>query len=318
MQPVFKQILIGMLIVLTYSQSLRLLGQTQIAFQGFEGAANDNWTFTPVFQNPSSPQVLVGPANYGAAYSFSGTNSLRMGGGSQTCGSGSANCINGSSSGGSCNNNQNGAEVSFSEVDISCYKNVSISVAHRTHILCTSPTFQGQGLDSGDRILFEVSPNGGAFAITSVINGFNNCTWDYSTLAACSGPSVANPYTYNVPAGVNNLSFRVRLQINRSDEVLYLDHVSLVGDLKKSGFSYPSVICAQDGFVAPDLETGFDSGGIFSTTTGLVFDQASGIIDAGNSVPGDYTIAYSYGGSICSSFNISIQSTPITTPIYHE
>jgi hypothetical protein len=108
------------------------------------------------------------------------------------------------------------------------------------------------------------------------------------------------------------------MQINRSDEVLYLDHVSLSGDLKKSSFIYPSVICASDGFVSPVLESGFNSGGTFSSSAGLVFDPNSGIIDAGNSIPGYYTINYSYGSSVCSTYSFTIYPTPTTTPIYHE
>lgn len=318
MQPSFKQIFIGMLIVLSYSQSLRLLGQTQIAFQGFEGAANDNWSFTPVFQNPASPQVLVGQGNYGPGYAASGVNSLRIGGGSQTCGVGSANCINGAPSGGSCTNNQNGAEVEFSLVDVSCYQNIVLSIAYRTHVLCTSPTFQGQGLDAGDRLFFDISQNGGPYVTSATVNGFNNCTWNYFNPAACSGPPVANPFVFSFPPGTNQVAFRIRLQINRSDEVLYIDNVSLSGDLKSSDFVYPPVVCSQDGFVSPLLASDFDFDGSFTSTAGLVFDPDSGVIDAGNSIPGTYQVDYSFGGTICSSYILDILSTPTTTPIYHE
>jgi hypothetical protein len=136
----------------SYQSNGLLKAQSVIAFQGFEGLGSDNWTFTPPFQNAALPQVVVGANNYGPGYSNTGNNSMRIGGGSQTCGLGSANCINGSANGGSCQNNQNGNSVVFEAVNTSCFENIRVSAAYRTHVLCTSPTIQGQGFDSGDRV----------------------------------------------------------------------------------------------------------------------------------------------------------------------
>lgn len=206
--------------------SFNLKSQTVIAFQGFEGTADDTWTYTAPTQNAALPQLIVGAGNYGAGYAKTGSFSMRFGGGSTTCGSGSGNCINGSSGGGGCNNNSNGADVTFGSVDVACYENIQIAVSHRTHQLCSG---QGQGLDSGDNLNFEVSINGGAFVSQATVIGANNCGWTYTTAPGCSG-GVANPYVFNVPPGTLTIALRVRLAFNRSDEVIYLDDVKLSGD----------------------------------------------------------------------------------------
>jgi len=202
--------------------------QTVIAFQGFEGTPADNWVFTGPVQNNVAPIVSVGVANYGAGYAATGNASIRVGGGSTSCGTGSGNCINGVASGASCNNNPNGNAVEFAPVDISCYQNVQVSAAHRTHVFCSG---QGQGLDASDRLFFEVSLDGGAWLTIATIIGSNNCVWTYATASvSCGGnPAVANPFVYGVPAGTQTLAFRVRVQRDRADEVFYLDNVSISG-----------------------------------------------------------------------------------------
>lgn len=203
------------------------LTQVVIAFQGFEENASDTWNYTPPTQNPNTPQVIVGAGNYGAGYANTGNGSMRFGGGSTTCATGSGNCVAGTTNGGSCNNNPNGNIVTFAPVDILCYNSVAISVAYRTHVFCSS---QGEGLDAPDRLYFEVSLDGGAFMTVSTINGTNNCVWTYATSpVTCAGPAVVNPFVYNVPAGTNTVAFRVRLQMDRSDEVMYIDDVTISG-----------------------------------------------------------------------------------------
>lgn len=215
-------------IVITSFLSLALHAQTVIAFQGFEGTPADNWAFTGPVQNNVAPVVSVGVANYGAGYAATGNASIRVGGGSTACGTGSGNCINGVASGASCSNNLNGNAVEFAPVDISCYQNVQVSAAHRTHVFCSG---QGQGLDASDRLFFEVSLDGGAWLTISTVIGSNNCVWTYATASvSCGGnPAVANPFVYGVPAGTQTLAFRVRVQRDRADEVFYLDNVTISG-----------------------------------------------------------------------------------------
>ena len=199
--------------------------QTTIAFQGFEGTSADNWSYTPPTQNTVAPILPVGAANYGAGYAATGNFSMRAGGGGTACGNGGGNCMTGSSTGGTCMDNSNGDIVQFAPINIACYTGVSISVAHRTHVVCV-----GAGLDAADRLYFEVSLNGGTWTTTATVTGTNNCIWDYATNpVVCGGSPVANPYVYNVPAGTQTVAFRTRIQRDRSDEVYYIDNVKITG-----------------------------------------------------------------------------------------
>lgn len=216
-------------IMLILSLSPHLLGQTVIAFQGFEGTSSDNWGYTPPTQNTTQPIISVGVANYGTGYAASGTRSMRFGGGSFCGNTVTGSCINGETIGADCNSHPNGQELVFSDVDVSCYSSVRLSAAYRTHVICDAGS--GEGFDGTDYIYFETRTNGGAWVTQATIRGASDCVWTYATASvACgSNPSVANPYTFNVPAGTTTFAFRIRLQRNRGNEVLYVDNVSLTG-----------------------------------------------------------------------------------------
>jgi len=301
-----------------------LKGQVTIAYQGFEGNASDTWGFTPPTQNPALPQVLVGANNYGAGYAAVGNNSMRIGGGSTTCGTGASNCLNGDNDGGDCNDNKNGSVLQFQPYVISCYYNVKVSVAYRTHVLCSG---EGQGFDSGDKIFFEVSLNGGAFVAASTVNGFSNCNWNYSsTSVLCAGgpgPAVPNPFVYSVPLGTNTIAFRVRLSVNRAEEVLYLDDIKLTGE-PSGGFSYPpNQLCVSNSnLVSPILSpnTITDATEIYSITpaTGLNININSGFIRPSLSTPGTYLIEYVRSNSTCATTTVTIGNIATTSPIYHD
>jgi len=290
-------------------------GQTVIAYQGFEGLGSDTWNYIPPTQNANAPQVLVGAGNYGAGYAKVGNNSMRFGGGSTTCGNGSSNCLNGQSTGGSCSADSNGKILQFQPVEISCYYNVRVSVAYRTHLPCSG----GPGFDASDQIFFEVSENGGPFSPAATINGFGDCIWNYSTTSvSCTGPAIQNPFVYNVPPGRNTLAFRIRLNVNRSDEVLYIDDVKLTGNLS-GDFSYPALVCNTALIAAPSLDIDLVSGGTFSATpSGLSINSSSGNITPPTSTAGSYTVNYIRFNQICASSPVIIGGSIITTPIYHD
>jgi hypothetical protein len=215
------------LIILFLIYELTFAQQT-IAFQGFENTAQDSWTFTPPTQNPSIPIVQVGVENYGAGYARTGNFCCRLGGGSTTCGTGSANCVNGAPNGGSCNNNANGQELSFNAVNIAGFTDVTLSIGYRTHILCGSG---GPGLDASDRIFFEVQLDGGPWITAATVNGANDCIFNYNTnpVQCGSNTAIANPYIYEVPECTETIAFRVRISVNRADEVVYVDDIHLQG-----------------------------------------------------------------------------------------
>ena len=305
--------------------SLLILGsnslgaQVTLAFQGFDGTAADTWIYAPIFQNPTFPQVLVGPGDYGPGYAVSGNGSLRLGGGSMGCASGGGNCINGAVLGGGCNDQRNGNTLLFNTVNTACYKNVQVSIAYRTHILCTSPTTQGQGMDASDQLAFEVSLNGGAFVTIATIIGFDNCTWTYGVVpTTCTSSTAGNPLLYNVPNGTSTVQFRVRFTYNRADEVMYFDNASIQGELMNTTFSYPSPLCTNQGPVLPILSPGFDAFGFFSIPTGLTANSTSGQVSPSLSTPGAYTIQYQVGSTVCSSAPVQVTVAPVTSGIFHN
>jgi hypothetical protein len=296
-----------------------LKGQVTIAYQGFEGNVSDTWGYTAPFQNPNLPQVLVGANNYGAGYAAAGNNSMRIGGGSTTCGNGGTNCINGASNGADCGNNKNGLILELQTVNIPCYRNVQVSVAYRTHALCSG---EGQGFDSGENVFFEVSLNGAAYVAAATVNGTANCVWNYATTSVgCAGPAVPNPFVYSVPLGTNTIAFRVRIKVDRADEVLYLDDIKLTG--LSGGFSYPPILCVSNlNLVPPTLDFNLlsDLTETFSINppTGLNINPYSGNISPSLSEPGIYQIDYVRFNETCATTFVTIGGNVITSPIYHD
>lgn len=288
--------------------------QILIAFQGFEGNPGDNWNYIPPTQNSSFPQVVVGANFYGFGFAKSGSYSMRSGGGSTTCGVGSSNCLNGDSQGGSCTNNPNGTTVEFSDIDVSCYSNVTIEASHRSHFLCSG---EGQGFDNSDYLFFEVRLNGGAWITIDTLQGASNHTWTYATNPAGSAMTVDNPWTYTLAPGIQTVAFRTRCVTNRSDEVYYIDDVKLSGNLLflDPAWQIPDTVCESNGTIILDslLFPSSTTGGVWvgSGISGNVFDP--------DSLSGLILITYSVGSPPCDtsqshSFVVMPAANPSWTP----
>ncbi|MCX6294604.1 MAG: gliding motility-associated C-terminal domain-containing protein [Bacteroidetes bacterium] len=63
------------------------------------------------------------------------------------------------------------------------------------------------------------------------------------------------------------------------------------------GFSYPTVCATDTADAAPVPVAGFTIGGTYSSTTGLVINDSTGVVDVNGSTPGTYTVTYSVIGS---------------------
>jgi len=216
-------------------------GQITIAFQGGEGTPADNWSFAAITNagGPTPPgAVTTNPRT--------GSFSIRAGGGTNVGCSSGANCISG---GGAAGCAMHGNAIEFSPVNVSCLSGVQVSCFHSSHAFCS-----GDGFDSGERLIFEVSLNGGPWNIVAQVGGFGDYTWNYSTNPAgnpSSGyPLVPNPFVYNVPAGTNLFAFRVRGNVNRSDEVFYIDEVKLT--TTTTGYGFPGTAGLWTGKVSTD------------------------------------------------------------------
>ena len=85
------------------------------------------------------------------------------------------------------------------------------------------------------------------------------------------------------------------------------------------GFSYTTPICQNaQATLSPTLDAGFTTGGIFSSTTGLVIDAATGVIDLAASTDGPYTITYTVAGDSCQNASVAtfdIVINPVITPV---
>ena len=93
-----------------------------------------------------------------------------------------------------------------------------------------------------------------------------------------------------------------------------------------TGFNYSSPICQNaQASINPTLNTGFTSGGTFSSTAGLVINASTGVINLTASAPGNYTITYVsnanaatclVAGTNTASISINAEVTPVTEFTY--
>jgi gliding motility-associated-like protein len=86
------------------------------------------------------------------------------------------------------------------------------------------------------------------------------------------------------------------------------------------GFSYTTPVCNDNVNLLPIAVTGFNSGGSYSSTTGLTIDGTTGEINVSGSTPGTYTVTYTFNQdpSQClnagtSTFDVTITAGTVAT-----
>ena len=143
---------------------------------------------------------------------------------------------------------------------------------------------------------------GGIFSATPAGLSINSTTGTINI-----GLSVPGIYTirYSVP------SFICRLAGSYSTTLTIATYANPV-----TGFSYIGPVCKGDGTAIPVPVTGFFSGGVYSSTTGLNIDSNTGEIDLTQSIAGNYSIKYDVAQGICnpsgfSTATINILSQPV-------
>ncbi len=114
--------------------------------------------------------------------------------------------------------------------------------------------------------------------------------------------------TYNVPGTVCGPS-------GTSTATITIDPLII----PNTAFSFISPVCANDTNAYPITGGTFTSGGTYSSTSGLVILDSTGMIDISASLPGTYTISYSVVGDtgLCTASgsgtaNITINPLPVT------
>ena len=117
-------------------------------------------------------------------------------------------------------------------------------------------------------------------------------SWDFGDGNTSNLQSPSHTYNsggvYDVKLVVSNSS--------SSDSITKIGHVTVNGD---ASFSYSSNMFCSDGVDPLPTITG-TLGGVFSSTTGLVINQTSGLIDISASTSGVYTVTYTTSSAGCS------------------
>ncbi len=127
--------------------------------------------------------------------------------------------------------------------------------------------------------------NGGTFTATPTGLSINSTTGDINI-----GLSVPGIYMvkYSVPA--------LGCRFARADSLVF--RLRTFGN-PVTNFSYFSPVCKGDNNAIAVTDPLFTTGGIFTSTAGLVVDASSGAVDLRQSVAGPYTVRYDVPAGVC-------------------
>jgi hypothetical protein len=186
------------------------------------------------------PSAEAEPTMPGQNYDNITSWSSSGGGGTST----TANTFNGTRSRWMGNNGNAAAhQITLGNVDISSFKNVTLSVA-----------FASRNVDVGENLLMEVSYDGGTTWSTSVTLVAPITTNEILNINTTSSSTVSsNPYIFNVPPIASQISVRFRVVnasgnsiIIQSTEYYYIDDVELSGTYVHQFFAGPIIILPSD------------------------------------------------------------------------
>jgi gliding motility-associated-like protein len=137
---------------------------------------------------------------------------------------------------------------------------------------------------------------GGEFTST------NGLVIDVNTGIIDAAASIPGVYTITYTMAANNCN-------DGGSSTANIDITS--NSVINTNFTYPTNICNNNNAVAPILTTGFTTGGIFSSTNGLVLNAATGIINAAASTPNTYTITYTLAATSCTPLTMGTATISI-------
>jgi len=188
-----------LLLILLFFITKSVNCQITLAFQGAE--VGDSWPYTITNAAPFAIAESQLAPNF-----ISGTRSLVSGGLT-----GGGNCfISGSGNGASTPN-----IITFEDIDISSSNLFTRQL--RFNFGNRFPSCSGTGYDSGENLSFTPIINGTPLPSSIIFTGGNNA------LANIQSTS----YTYEIPACVNTFGFRLQINCNRNDELLFIDDAIL-------------------------------------------------------------------------------------------
>lgn len=181
-----------------------------------------------LFTNISNSQIPIASQSFdnnasgyadNLGYTVSSTNRIGLSNSTSDTGS---NSMYFTSSGFWYNDNHD-STVTFNNVDISAYANVTASIA-----------FRSLNVDNNDDLDLYVSyDNGITFTqVQGLINGNNwNESRNWGQTDNSGGTANTNPYTFNVPNGTTQIQLQVQAENLDNSEYFYIDTVIIEGDL---------------------------------------------------------------------------------------
>jgi gliding motility-associated-like protein len=190
-----------------------------------------------------------------------------------------------------------------------------------TAVATISSTGLVTGVSAGTSIITYTNSNGCQTSATVTVNALATPNVTFSYAQACINAS-ANPLpilptnftsggvfssttlTVNATTGSVNLASAT----TGSHQIIYTLSQNLgtctaagtytativisAGITPVTSFTYDSNYCANSGNALPTIATGFYTGGVFSSTNGLVINGSTGEINIAQSTPGSYSIVY--------------------------
>jgi gliding motility-associated-like protein len=191
-----------------------LPGQTVIAFQGAE--PGNNWAYTATGASAIANSEAQSVLNYS-----SGSRSIVSGGLS-----GGGSCISGGSGNGQSINNI----IAFAEIDLSAYSSFNKQLSF--HYGNRFPSCGGTGFDWGENLTFTPILNGVTQPSQVIHIGANNATLNIQQTS----------FVYAIPFCASSFGFELRINLNRNDEFLFVDDVSLT---TQGSITSPALQCWQ-------------------------------------------------------------------------
>ena len=147
---------------------------------------------------------------------------------------------------------------------------------------------------------------GGTFSSTAGLS-LNSATGEINLATSTPGNYTV---TYTVGANINNCQL-----VGSSTASISITAPIIPVTI----FSYTTPVCANGINPSPIPSTGFTTGGVYSSTTGLIINAASGVVNLVNSIPGTYSITYTISQNLATclasgSSSATLIINPVITP----
>jgi PKD repeat protein len=196
-----------------------------------------------------------------------------------------------------------------------CWQNDSYNVSAGGNC-CILPSIAGQPVSSFTADNTEIC-TGNCINFTNTSSGgpFTEFEWSFpgSDTPVSSDENPSN-ICYNTPG-----TYEVELTVISAsgENTRSTDNFITVGggEIPVIALSYPSTICQSGGTVSPTINPENTPGGLFTSSSGLSLNSATGEIDVSQSLSGQYTITYTVENLSCgstepssSSYSVSIDS----------